>query len=462
LSNIAQHHRRAHPDVVHLAPRFNPAYAIFDHYVAHSRGGHAMLAGVFRSAAWWCRLGISPLIADALDRCGDIQDGVASPEPRHTPFNIHFTRVAGRRIAVGEDIVHDTPFGDLVHFDRVGTRDLPKMLIVAPMSGHDAKIMTQVVGRLLPTHDVFITDWRNARDVPKSAGRFGLDTYVETLIDWTSMVGAGTHLLGVSQSTLPIAVATAVMAGRKMDTQPASITLMAGPLKPGANHSAVSRTALKHDLATFERHLIHTVPSRYAGAGRQVYPGKLQNQLLAMTAASRNPVRDGFNAATTGRTFGKMTARTAVPPEMLRPSDIPAEFLLETLERGFRREDLANGTWVHHTLDAHNQVRQSERVDLGAIRNTSVFTVEGGRDTITPAGQTTIIHNLTHNLSNDRKFHAHHQDADHYDTIAGPIWNNKIAPQVIEITCNSYESIKSRRRRQALNQPKGQVECWTP
>lgn len=332
-------------------------------------------------------------------------------------------------IPVHERTVLRRPFASLVHFRRedLDAREpapLPRVLVVAPLSGHFATLLVDTVRTLLQDHDVYITDWHNARDVPLRAGRFGLDEYVEQVIDFIQFLGPNTHLLAVCQPCVPALAAVALMAQRNDPAQPRSMTLMAGPIDTRINPTQVNALATSKPIEWFEQNLISRVPLRYPGAMRRVYPGFLQ-----LTAfMSMNPDRhrqafvDLYKAQMAGDdTKAELTRRFY--DEYFAVNDLPAEFYLETVAKVFQTWDLARGELVVH----------GEKVDTGAIRKTALFTVEGERDDICAVGQTVAAHDLCTGIRPYMKTHHVQLGVGHYGVFSGSRWQRQIYPRVREL-----------------------------
>jgi len=348
-------------------------------------------------------------------------------------FGITSVRAPGpsgeRDVPVHEEAVLVRPFGTLLHFVRDDLGDaraapLPRVLVVAPLSGHFATLLNDTVRTLLADHDVYITDWHNARAVPLSAGKFGLDEYVEQVIEFIAAVGPDTHLVAVCQPCVPTLAAVALMAQRNHIAQPRSMTLMAGPIDCRINPTKVNELAVSKPIEWFEQNLISRVPWRYAGAGRRVYPGFLQ-----LTAfIGMNPERhkkaftDLYGHLVEGEA-DKAEATCRFYDEYFAVNDLAAEFYLETVEKVFQTYDLAKGELVVN----------GETVDTGAIRRTALFTVEGERDDICAIGQTVAAHDLCSGVRPYMKSHHVQLGVGHYGVFSGRRWQQQIYPRVREM-----------------------------
>lgn len=336
-------------------------------------------------------------------------------------YGIDRVVVGGRAVAVVEEPVAVTPFATLLHFRKGIATVQPRVLVVAPFSGHFATLLRGTIGPLLADHDVFVTDWHNARDVPPSAGRFGLDEYVDHIIRFLETIGPGAHVLAVCQPCVQVLAAVAVMAEGGNPAQPRSMTLMAGPVDTRVNPTKVNELATGKPIAWFEENLIATVPGRHKGAGRRVYPGFVQ--LLAfMSMNIERHVKahlDLHDHLAKGERE-KAAAIKAFYDEYFAVLDLPAEFYLETVRDVFQEARLAKGELTF----------LGRRVDPGAIRRTALLTVEGERDDICALGQTAAAHDLCSGLRPYLKRHHMQAGVGHYGVFSGRRWENQIYPIV--------------------------------
>ena len=343
---------------------------------------------------------------------------------RRPPYGIDAVAVGNRTLPVVEEAVDVRPFGTLLRFRKPDAPVQPKLLIVAPMSGHYATLLRGTVLAALADHDVYVTDWHNARDVPVAAGRFGLDDYVAYLIVWLEAMGGRNHILGVCQPTVAVLAAAAVMAQARHSSQPRSMTLMAGPIDARVSPTRVNDLASSRPITWFERELIQTVPWPLAGHGRRVYPGHTQVTAFMMMNLHRhvaaqfgqvsNMVRGDWRAAAAHRAFYD---------EYLAVMDLPAEFYLETVARVFQTCDLARGALTF----------RGQTVDPGAIRHTFVFTVEGELDDICAIGQTSAALDLCTGLRPSMKRHHLQLGVGHYGVFSGRRWTGEVYPLVREV-----------------------------
>jgi polyhydroxyalkanoate depolymerase len=339
-------------------------------------------------------------------------------------FGIERMQVGEREVAVEEVAAAATPFATLLHFRKRMRERGPRVLIVAPMSGHFATLLRETVRTMLADHDVYITDWRNARDVPVWAGRFGLDEYVEHVIDFLRVLGPGAHLMAICQPCVASLAATALMAEDGDAATPASLTLMAGPIDCRIAPTEVNRLATERPIDWFARNLITTVPLRYAGALRRVYPGFLQlTAFLSMNLERHVAALRGLYDDVINNNADKAAATRAFYDEYFAVADLPAEFYLETVAQVFQRYALPQGSlrWRDRT------------VDPSAIRRTALLTVEGERDDICSLGQTMAAHDLCTGLRPYLRTHYVQADVGHYGVFSGRRWNNSIYPIVRDV-----------------------------
>ncbi|MEO8297157.1 MAG: polyhydroxyalkanoate depolymerase [Burkholderiales bacterium] len=340
---------------------------------------------------------------------------------KRPPFGIETVEVHGREVAVIEEAAATTPFGTLLRFRREGVDDQPKLLIVAPMSGHFATLLRETVRTCLRDHEVYITDWHNARDVPLAAGRFGLDEYIEHVMDFMGVIGPGAHMMAICQPSVPALAATALMAEDQHPATPRSLTLMAGPIDCRISPTEVNKLATTKPIEWFEKQLISTVPLRYRGGLRRVYPGFVQ--LTAFMSMNMERHKQSMKQIYEHLAAGR--ADEAEPTirfyeEYFAVADLPAEFYLETVERVFQTYELARGvlTW------------RGRPVRPEAIQRTALLTVEGERDDICAIGQTLAAHDLCATLRPAWKSHYVQPGVGHYGVFSGRKWDQQIYPMV--------------------------------
>ena len=346
--------------------------------------------------------------------------------PRGKPeFGIERTRVRGKDVAVHEEILLRKPFGRLKHFYREGIEAGPRLLIVAPMSGHYATLLRGTVERLLPSFDVFITDWRDAKLVPVSEGSFDLDDYIDYLIEFLELIGKKTgerpHMLAVCQPAVPAFAATALMNEDKNRYRPKSLTMMGGPIDTREAPTAVNTLATQRPFSWFEQNVVATVPMIYPGAGRKVYPGFLQlagfmtmnlgSHLISHWEMFKHLViGDEESAAATQKFYD----------EYRSVCDMTAEFYLQTVDTVFQQHLLPKGEMEH----------RGRLVRPDAIRDTALLAIEGERDDISGIGQTNAALAIATKLPKSRKQYMLAKDVGHYGIFNGRKWREYIAPVV--------------------------------
>jgi poly(3-hydroxybutyrate) depolymerase len=352
-------------------------------------------------------------------------------------FGLDTTVVDWKTVPVVEKTVWSRPFCNIIHFERevpAGRKADPKLLIVAPMSGHHATLLRGTVEAMLPYADVHITDWLDARDVPVSAGKFDLDDYIDYVIDMFHALGPDTHVMAVCQPSVPVLAAVALMEARGDRFAPATMTLMGGPIDTRRCPTAVNRLAEEKGSDWFRDHVITQVPWPAAGFGRAVYPGFLQlsgfigmnldRHLTAQRTFFQNLVKNDGDSAARHREFYD---------EYLAVMDLTAEFYLQTVDTVFVRQALPKGEMTHRGIP----------VDPSAIRNVALFTVEGENDDISGLGQTRAAHDLCVNVPADMKAHYMQPDVGHYGVFNGSRFRAEIVPRIVDFisTYGNHETI---------------------
>jgi polyhydroxyalkanoate depolymerase len=344
------------------------------------------------------------------------------------PFRIDRTRVGNREVAVTERAADVTPFGTLLHFQKDVDAEQPRVLLVAPLSGHFATLLRGTVRTMLPEHDVYVTDWHNVRDVARAHGRFGFDEYIEHLIRFLETIGEGAHLIAVCQPCVATLVAAAVMAQGNHPAQPRSMTLMAGPIDTRVNPTKVNELANSKSIDWFERNLIARVPFRYDGALRRVYPGFVQLAAFMSMNIERHvrAHRELYDHLRNGE-LEKARMTKDFYDEYFAVLDLSAEFYLETVRLVFQEHRLARGTleW------------RGRKVEPRAIRRTALLTVEGEKDDICAVGQTLAAHELCAGLRPYRKRHHMQPGVGHYGVFSGKRWETQIFPLVKNLILSS-------------------------
>jgi poly(3-hydroxybutyrate) depolymerase len=336
-------------------------------------------------------------------------------------YAIPAVTVGNREVEVTEEPVLTLPFGTLLRFKKDIDLEQPRVLVVAPLSGHFATLLRNTVRTLLPDHDVYITDWHNARDVSADAGQFGFDDYVAYVIRFLEALGPGAHLVAVCQPCVQALAAVAVMAADGNAAQPASMTLMAGPIDTRVNPTKVNKLATGKPMSWFERNLIARVPWKYPGAGRRVYPGFVQLTAFVSMNINRhyNAHQDLYEHLRNGEHEKAQVIKTFYD-EYFAVLDLAAEFYLETVQWVFQEARLPKGELTY----------RGEPVDLKAIRKTALLTVEGERDDICALGQTASAHDLCTSLRPHMKRHHMQAGVGHYGVFSGRKWEGQIYPLV--------------------------------
>ena len=358
-------------------------------------------------------------------------------------FGLSSTLIAGKRVPVVEKVVWERPFCKLLHFARqFEVNELqrqPKLLIVAPMSGHHATLLRGTVEAFLPFYDVYITDWIDARSLPLSAAHFDLDNYIDYLIDICEILskdrdGVPLHTLGVCQPSVPLFAAVALMEARDSPHAPASMTLMGGPIDTRRSPTKVNLLAQQRGSAWFQRHCISTVPLGYHGAGREVYPGFLQlagfmgmnidRHVSAHIELFNHLVEGDGDSAEKHREFYD---------EYLSVMDLTAEFYLQTVDTVFVKHSLPKGEMRHRGV----------KVDSSAIRRVALMTIEGENDDISGAGQTLAAHDLCVNLPASMQTDYLQEKVGHYGVFNGSRFRNQIVPRILDFHANGRPAARS-------------------
>jgi len=338
-------------------------------------------------------------------------------------YGIDSVTVGERDIPVAEVAVLTMPFGTLLHFAKqeATAEPQPKVLLVAPLSGHFATLLRETARTLLQDHDVFITDWHNARDVSLRHGAFGLDDYVDHMIRFTQTIGPGTHVIAVCQPCVAALAATAIMAEDDDPAQPRSLTLMAGPVDCRVNPTEVNKLAVSKPIDWFEKNLISHVPLPHKGYMRRVYPGFVQlSAFLSMNLdRHKQSFKDLYQHLVNGD-LEKANVIRVFYDEYLAVNDLPAEFYLETVEKVFQTYDLPLGKLSY----------KDRIVNPAAIRRTALMTVEGERDDICAVGQTVAAQDLCSSVRPYKKTHHVQTGVGHYGVFSGRKWNQQIYPRV--------------------------------
>ncbi|MBL8567426.1 MAG: polyhydroxyalkanoate depolymerase [Hyphomicrobiaceae bacterium] len=342
-------------------------------------------------------------------------------------FAITSVDSGGQRIAVNERIAMRKTFCTLLHFERESgqpaAEELPRVLIVAPLSGHYATLLRGTIRSMMPGHDVYVTDWVDARDVPVAAGEFSLDDYIDYLLEFMRLLGPGTHVVAVCQPSVPALAATALLAADDDPAQPASLALIGGPIDTRRNPTVVNRLAEQRPLSWFEQNIISPVPFPNPGFMRPVYPGYLQLTGFMTMNLERHAVAHVklFHHLVRGDR-DSVRSHDAFYEEYMAVMDLPARFYLDTVEQVFQRHSLPEGEFEH----------RGRRVDCTAIRKTALITIEGERDDICGPGQTSAAHDLCPNIARADRYHYVQPGVGHYGVFNGSRWRAEVQPRLAE------------------------------
>lgn len=342
-------------------------------------------------------------------------------------FGLTHTLIGGKTIDITEQVVLQKPFCNLLHFRRDIKRNDPQVLIVAPMSGHFATLLRGTVEALLPHHNVYITDWIDARQVPKAEGKFDLDDYIAYIREFLTMLGPDTHIIAVCQPAVPVYAAVALMEADNDPNTPLTMTLMGGPIDARVSKTAVTELAEQRPLSWFERTVVADVPFYYPGAFRRVYPGFVQLSGFMSMNLDRHvgSTVKFFNHLVLGDGESAESHRKFYN-EYLAVMDITAEFYLQTVKTVFQDFALPRGTMVWRDPLTGMDIP----VKPGAIKHTALLTVEGELDDISAHGQTTAAHTISTGLAAEKQFHLFQENVGHYGIFNGSRWRNQIMPRV--------------------------------
>jgi len=343
-------------------------------------------------------------------------------------YGIDSVMVGNREVAVTEAAADVTPFGTLLHFKKNLDQAQPRALLIAPLSGHFATLLRATVRTMLPEHDVYITDWHNARDVATGHGRFGFDDYISHVIRFLEVMGPGAHVIAVCQPCVATLVAASVMAQGDNPAQPRSMTLMAGPIDTRINPTKVNDLAKSKPIGWFENNLIASVPYRYGGGGRRVYPGFVQlAAFMSMNIERHLKAHQELYENLAKGDEAKAAQTKAFYDEYFAVLDLTAEFYLETVRLIFQEHALPLGALTYEDI----------KVEPNAIQRTMLFTVEGEKDDICAVGQTLAAHDLCSSLRPYRKRHHMQAGVGHYGVFSGRAWQQQIYPMVKNVILQS-------------------------
>jgi poly(3-hydroxybutyrate) depolymerase len=334
-------------------------------------------------------------------------------------YGIDRIQVGNRELKVTEEVAYATPFGSLLHFRKEDAPEQPRMLLVAPMSGHFATLLRGTVKTLLQDHDVYITDWHNPRDIPRDKGRFGLDDYTGHLIDFLGQLGPRPHMVAICQPSVSALAATAIMCEDDHPSRPATLTLMAGPIDTRILPTKVNEFAKSKPIKWFEDNLINYVPFQCKGAFRKVYPGFVQLTAFVSMNLERHIKQhmDLHNHLVKGEKEKAETIKTFYD-EYFAVMDLPADFYIETVRDVFQEHLLPQGKLTY----------RGRPVNPGAVRRMGLMTVEGEKDDICSIGQTLAAQELCTGVRAYRRVHHMQAGVGHYGVFSGRKWNNEIYP----------------------------------
>ncbi len=361
-------------------------------------------------------------------------------------FGHKSTLIGEQEVSVAERIEITKPFCRLLKFERLLPKALmhraddPTVLVVAPLSGHHATLLRDTVRALLPDHNVYITDWTDARHVPLSAGPFHLDDYVAYCIEFIRHLGPDVHVISVCQPTVPVMAAVSVMSTLRDPKLPLSMTMMGGPIDTRNSPTEVNNLATNHSFQWFERNVIYTVPGKYAGAGRRVYPGFLQHAgFVAMNPDRHMTSHYDYYLDLVRGDMDDVEGHRKFYDEYNAVLDLPAEYYLDTIRTVFQEHQLPLGKW-HVNVEG-----QRIRVAPEDIRHVALFTIEGELDDISGSGQTQAAHGLCANIPAKHKHHLTAESAGHYGIFSGRRWREIIYPQVRDFIAAHRQRVGARR-----------------
>ncbi|MCQ8183834.1 polyhydroxyalkanoate depolymerase [Parvularcula maris] len=358
-------------------------------------------------------------------------------------WRLPFTVIDGHEVPVTVETVLEKPFGRLLRFRRdpetlaavPGIEPQPRMLIAAPMSGHHATLLRGTVEAMLPGHEVFITDWTDARDVPVLYGRFDLNTYIDYLIEFFEAIGPGAHAMAVCQPGPPLLAACAVMAEEDNPARPRTMTFMGSPIDARKSPTVTNLLAEQKAFEWFEENMIQTVPAPYAGMTRSVYPGFLQlTSFMSMNIERHvNATFDYYQNIVQGNDFAAKKHEVFYD-EYLSVCDMTSEFYLQTIHDVFQEYLLPRGLFTHH----------GKIVDPGKIKDIALFTVEGELDDISGIGQTQAAHDICTSIPKKDRLDYVQKGAGHYGVFNGKRWREEIQPRLASFVADRFDAAEER------------------
>ncbi|MDX2096108.1 MAG: polyhydroxyalkanoate depolymerase [Alphaproteobacteria bacterium] len=353
---------------------------------------------------------------------GELVERVTQSYPK-PEFGLAHTNINGKHVEVWEEVALEKPFCRLLHFKREGNVKGEKLLLVAPMSGHYATLLRGTVEALLPHHDVYITDWQNARDIPLFKGTFDLNTYIDYLVEFLDHIGPNTHTMAVCQPSVPLFAAVAIMNENKHPCTPRSMTLMGGPVDTRKAPTKVNLFSQEHSIEWFESNVITRVPLNYPGFARRVYPGFLQLAGFMSMNFERHAGEHAklFKHITVGDGEAAQSHRDFYN-EYLAVADLPAEFYLQTIEEVFHKHSLPEGQFYHY----------EQRVRPDAITKTAILAIEGELDDISGLGHTKAALEITSKLAEGKKKYHMAPAVGHYGIFNGRKWREQVRPIITD------------------------------
>ncbi len=365
----------------------------------------------------WRPTAAGRLTAAALDSFEHSTRRFGKPE-----FGLKHTSIEGETVDIVENIVHSDTWCDLKHFRRVADRPAdPKVLLVAPMSGHYATLLRGTVKAFLPDHEVYITEWRDARDVPLTSPDFGLSDYIDTVIGHLRRLGPDTHVIAVCQPAVPVVAAVSLMNEAGDPDSPQSMSLIGGPIDTRQGVTTVNDFAKRHSIDWFRRNVIHRVPIGHPGFMRRVYPGFLQLAgFMAMNLDRHMEAHWQMFQHLVEGDGETLAAKRRFYEEYRAVMDLSAEFYLETIQSVFQEHLLPRGLLMH----------RGHRIDPSAITHTAIQTIEGERDDISGIGQTKATHTIANRLDNSRREHWEQPGVGHYGLFNGQRFRAEVAPRI--------------------------------
>lgn len=357
-------------------------------------------------------------------------------------FGITDTEIDGKKVAISEEVVWDKPFCRLIHFvkERAG-KSQPKLLLVAPMSGHYATLLRGTVETMLPNHDVYITDWVDARVVPLADGSFDLDDYVDYIIDMLEFLGSGANVMAVCQPSVPVLAAISLMEEQGNPNVPATMTLMGGPIDTRVNPTGVNKLAEERGLDWFRDNVIVKVPFPHQGMMRDVYPGFLQlSGFMSMNLDRHMSAHYDFYQHQVHGDGDSAEKHEEFYDEYLAVMDLTAEFYLQTIEVVFVTHDLPKGNFIH----------RGKKIDPSKIKRVALMTVEGEFDDISGLGQTEAAHTICSSIPDSKRVHYVQPEVGHYGVFNGSRFHNEIAPRITDfVLANAPGTAKKPTRKRA-------------